>query len=239
MSNIDTEGWDPNFKPDCTDGSVDGIISKRFDYIVKGLTPSYPNEACTPYLHGNYQADNVKVNDDVTIGGNTVASGNVTVNGRVTINNDLILSGVGNAASYMQTTRAIASSKKGFDISHPTKKNHRLRYICIEGPSAEVYFRGRIKDTNIIEIPEHWATLVDLESIDIYLTPIACYQELFVEKIEWGKRIIIKNNAGGAINCSYIVYGERVDGEKNIPEYEGMCPEDYPGDNTEYTINGL
>jgi hypothetical protein len=131
-----------------------------------------------------------------------------------------------------------AATKKGFDISHPTKKNHRLRYICLEGPSAEVYFRGRLKDNTIIEIPEYWSSLVDIESIGINLTPITCHQELFVDKIE-SNRIIVKNNAGGPIHCSYVVYGDRIDGEKNIPEYQGLTPNDYPGDNTEYTINGL
>ena len=140
----------------------------------------------------------------------------------------------------LNATAALAASnaatKKGFDISHPTKKNHRLRYICLEGPSAEVYFRGRLKDNTIIEIPEYWSSLVDIESIGINLTPITCHQELFVDKIE-SNRIIVKNNAGGPIHCSYVVYGDRIDGEKNIPEYQGLTPNDYPGDNTEYTIN--
>jgi hypothetical protein len=145
-------------------------------------------------------------------------------------------------AALADATAALAASnaanKKGFDIFHPTKKNHRLRHICLEGPSAEVYFRGTLKDNNIIQIPEYWSNLVDIESIGINLTPITCHQELFVDKIE-SNRIIIKNNAGGPIHCSYVVYGERIDGEKNIPEYQGLTPNDYPGDNNEYTINGL
>ena len=46
-----------------------------------------------------------------------------------------------------------------------------------------------------------------------------------------------KNSAGGAINCTYVVYGERKDTSRNIPEYEGTSPKDYPGDNREYSIN--
>ena len=41
----------------------------------------------------------------------------------------------------------------------------------------------------------------------------------FCRKIEWGKRIIVKNASGGPINCSFVVYAERKDTEKNIPEY--------------------
>lgn len=136
------------------------------------------------------------------------------------------------------STQLELKTKKSFDIPHPTKKNHRLRYICLEGPGAEVYFRGKLKDGNVIEVPDYWRNLVDPESITVNLTPVGCHQELFVEKIEWGSRIIVKNNAGGPINCHYTVYAERNDVEKNIPEYEGLTPADYPGDNDNYVING-
>ena len=106
-------------------------------------------------------------------------------------------------------------------------------------PRADVYHRGKLKDSNVIEVPDYWSGLVDFESVDVSLTPIGCYQELFVEKIEWGKRIIVKNASGGPINCSFVVYAERKDTEKNIPEYKGLTPDDYPGDNGQYTINGI
>ncbi len=133
----------------------------------------------------------------------------------------------------------IAVAKKAFDIQHPSKTGYRLRHICVEGPTADVYFRGKLQNSDTIMIPDYWDKLVDIESISVSLTPIETYQELFVEKIEWGRKIIIKNNLGTSINCSYIVYGERIDGEKNIPEYKGLTPMDYPGDNREYVINGI
>ena len=137
-----------------------------------------------------------------------------------------------------ETATAI-NSKKGFDIPHPTKKEHRLRYICVEGPSAEVYLRGKLKDKTFIDLPEYWRNLVDAETIGVTLTPVGHYQELYVDKIEWGSRIQIKNNAGSAINCNYIVFAERKDTCKNISEYKGLTPSDYPGDNSTYNINGL
>lgn len=133
----------------------------------------------------------------------------------------------------------IAVGKKAFDIQHPSKNGYRLRHICVEGPTADVYFRGKLQNSDTIMIPDYWDKLVDIESISVSLTPIETYQELFVEKIEWGRKIIIKNNLGTSINCSYIVYGERIDGEKNIPEYKGLTPMDYPGDNREYAISGI
>jgi len=132
---------------------------------------------------------------------------------------------------------AFWDSKKPFDILHPTKEGHRLRYVCLEGPSAEVYFRGKLKGSNIIKIPDYWKGLVDEETIGINLTPIRTYQELFVEKIDIDSGIKIKNNSGNTIYCHYVVYGERKDTSKNIPEYPGLTPDDYPGDNREYRLN--
>jgi len=167
----------------------------------------------------NVEADQTNFSRDVYIGRNLEVNGNIT--------------GTTITDIYSQI-----SSKKSFDIPHPTKQNYRLRYICLEGPDAEVYLRGKLVESNVIELPEYWKNLVDAETIGVTLTSIGVYQELFVEKIEWGQRIIIKNNLGGPINCSYVVYGERKDVSKNIPEYLGSTPNDYPGDNSEYVING-
>ena len=51
-------------------------------------------------------------------------------------------------------------------------------------------------------------------------------------------KIKVINNSDGNINCSYVVYGERADGEKLIVEYEGESPADYPGNNGEYSVVG-
>ena len=141
----------------------------------------------------------------------------------------------------LNATFAIAMSnlvnKKGFDIPHPTKENHRLRHICLEGPDAEVFYRGRMENTTTINLPDYWRELVDPDSIGVHLTPMGSYQDLYVEKIEWGSRVTVKNASGGPIKCSYVVFGVRTDGEKNIPEYEGLTTKDYPGDNSEYRLN--
>jgi len=142
----------------------------------------------------------------------------------------LILTGIGDVASAIK-------SKKSFDIPHPTKENHRLRHICLEGPSAEVYVRGVLKNSNTIELPDYWKGLVDPESITVNLTPIGTYQELCYEIGGWASTIKVMNSGGGHIHCSYVIYAERKDVEKNIAEYKGLTPADYPGDNNEYTIN--
>ena len=133
-------------------------------------------------------------------------------------------------------TFGIAVSKKSFDIPHPTKEDHRLRHVSLEGPDAEVYYRGKMKDTNIINLPDYWKGLVDPESITVNLTPIGSFQSLYYEEVEWCSTIKVFNADGGPINCSYTIYAERIDTEKNIPEYEGLTTADYPGDNDEYRL---
>jgi hypothetical protein len=127
-----------------------------------------------------------------------------------------------------QLAAAAASPPKGFDMHHPTKNGWRLTHICLEGPEAAVYYRGTLKGSNIIELPEYWRGLVDSETITVHLTPIGTYQELSYEIIDWGTKIKVLNNAGSAINCSYVIYGERKDVDKIVVEYEGKI-EDYPG----------
>lgn len=168
--------------------------------------------------------------------GNVTIDQNLNVLGSATILGSLNVTGAISGPTITGLTGAI-NSKKSFDIPHPTKENHRLRYICLEGPRAEVYLRGKLINHSVIELPDYWRELVDAETIGVTLTPVGSYQELYVEKVEWGTHITIKNSAGSAINCTYVVYGERKDTSRNIPEYEGTSPKDYPGDNREYSIN--
>jgi hypothetical protein len=153
------------------------------------------------------------------------------------INQALLSAPLSKAGIFVGKGDGIFFKKKPFDIPHPTKEGWRLRHVCIEGPTADVYVRGKLKDSNVIELPEYWRKLVHPETITVNLTPIGTYQELYVDKIEWGTRITIKTNSGSSINCNYTVYGERADTDKNIPEYEGTY-DDYPGDNRQYTSSG-
>ena len=68
-----------------------------------------------------------------------------------------------------------------------------------------VTYRGSMKDTNIIQLPVEWKGKVDLETISVSLTPIGTYQELYVQKIEWAERVIVKSASASAINCYYTI----------------------------------
>ena len=133
------------------------------------------------------------------------------------------------------TDKILFKTKKSFDLPHPTKEGWRLRHVCLEGPSADVYIRGKT-DKLTIDLPEYWTTFVDYDSITVTLTPLNGWQELYVKGIE-GNKIHVRNNTVGSTYYSYTVYAERIDGERNIPEYEGISPEDYPGDNSEFVVN--
>ena len=135
---------------------------------------------------------------------------------------------------------------KPFDLKHPTKGDgHRLRYACIEGPEAGVYYRGRLKESNVIHLPYYWKDLVHEDSITVQLQPIGSNQNLVIQEFNNEFIVIAEDSTNtdlitdlSTIDCFYHVYGERKDGERLIPEYEGNSPEDYPGKNDQYSIAG-
>ena len=167
---------------------------------------------------------------------NRTSAGNMEITGNLTVTGDVQSTGTVTAPTFQGTINQQAW--KGFDIKHPKKPNRRIRHICVEGPEAAIYIRGKLQGSNVIELPEYWDGLVDIESISVHLTPIGSYQELYVDKIEWGKKVIVKNNQGSSIHCYYRVEAARIDGEPLIVEYEGETPADYPGDPTQYSISG-
>ena len=139
-----------------------------------------------------------------TINGATVINGSLDVVGRLTCSN-VALVGTINVQGW-----------KEFDIPHPTKPDHRLVHACLEGPEIGVYYRGRLANDNTIILPEYWKGLVDPESITVQLTSHGVYQELYVKEIQWGSRVIVTNNSGGPIDCSYTIFGKR----KDVPDLE-------------------
>ena len=241
-------------RKDCGQYPADwGTPSTLYHHIWKGNAneDEYPEDACVPYYHSTAQIESLQVNEDirgiataVNLPASTITCAHINASG--TINAATSFTGptitsmqasiTANAAAAA-AAQATASSKKAFDIPHPTKQGHRLRHICLEGPEAGVYVRGRLTGNNVIELPEYWRGLVDPETITVTLTQIKTSQDLIVDAIEWGSRIKVRSGNGTGIDCFYHVQAERKDGEKLIPEYEGATFEDYPGDNSQYTCN--
>ena len=101
----------------------------------------------------------VDTNDDVFPGGNLIAQGHVMSN-----NGGHIL-----------------AAKKNFDIPHPTRPGYRLRHTCPEGPSNDVYCRGKVVNKKEILLPTYWKGLVDWTTITVNLTPIGAHQNVIVK----------------------------------------------------------
>ena len=167
-----------------------------------------------------------------------ITSASATVSGNVTANS---FTGplTGNVTGTASGNKTLAA----FDIPHVRDKGKRIRHIVAEGPEPGIYIRGTLKGGNVIELPEYWDGLVDPETITVTLTPVGSYQELYVDKIEWGKRVIVKNNQGSSIHCYYEVWVARWLNPMNHEDklkvvYEGESPDDYPDGNKNFLIGG-
>ena len=195
-------------------GNITGGKKTNNQFIAYAGTDDtdYPDDACSRLVHGNAQIDDFTVNNDLDVGGTCTAT---------------TFSGTINQQAW-----------KGFDIKHPNKEGQRLRHICLEGPEAGVYIRGRLTETNVIDLPDYWRGLIDPESITVSLTQIGSSQDLIVERIEWGKRVYIRSGNASAIDCYYTIQASRIDGEPLIVEYEGETPAEYPGGSRQFSISG-
>lgn len=212
---------------DCQ-GTITGIPYSGFDYILRSTTGdgNYPAEACPPYLQVNGRFAALQIDSTISAGGNISApsfSGNLT----------------GNVTGTASGNKTLAS----FDIPHVKDSTKRIRHIVAEGPEPGIYIRGKLKDKNVIELPEYWDGLVDPETITVTLTQIGYSQDLIVDKIEWGKNIIIRSGVGANINCFYEVWAARWLNPMNHEEklhvvYEGETPDDYPDGNKNFLIGG-
>ena len=189
---------------DCTDLMAWGEPSLLYSYIFKGNADpdTYPKEACPPWYHQTAMIDSLRVNLNIQGAGGAgpiaVTSTQVNFSGNVI------------AVGQVCGTTFCAASKL-FDIPHPTKEKKRLVHACLEGPENGVYVRGRLTDKNVIELPDYWRGLVDPASITVNLTQIGSSQDLIVDKIEWGSRIVIRSGSASNIDCYYTVNATRKD----------------------------
>lgn len=111
----------------------------------------------------------------------------------------------------------LSASTKSFVIPHPTKPGKTLQYGSLEGPENGVYVRGKIEDSNIIQLPEYWTGLVDESTITAQLTEYTYKDHHWIVGIE--NNSVIINSESGKIHCYYNVYGERKDVAKLRVEY--------------------
>ena len=214
-------------KPDAFDDNVATLMVGRTNNDDKDCVPA--NRSL--WVKGNTRLEGddgtsnaLNVTGDITIKGDTNQTGTIDSTGTIT------------SATQVTAAGHNLTAKKNFDIPHPTKEGWRLRHVCLEGNEAGVYFRGKVRNRNVIQLPKYWEKLVDYTTITVNLTPIGAHQNVIVKRVDESK-IYLQAQGGMPINCYFHVFGERIDGERLIPEYEGTSIDDYPGDNTQYTHN--
>ena len=165
------------------------------------------NKELSLYTLGNsFQLGNQTQVGDFTLTGDQKITGNIRISGTM-------------RAGFATWSSSIVATSKLFDIKHPSKRNHRLAHASLEGPEIGVYYRGVLKDSQIIDLPDYWKDLVDSNTITVHLTPIGNYQYLHYTLAE--NKIVVRNFGNTSIHCSYIVYGERKDVDRLTVEYQG------------------
>ncbi len=197
------------------------------------IGPTANSESPVPFIPGSFCYGAPANPFSLAVIGSAAFMDDVNTNADVIVGDDLLAQGEvkSNCGAH------VLSNKKDFDIPHPTKEGWRLRHTCPEAPYNDVYVRGRLKNSDTILLPEYWTEFVDKQSITVNITPVGAPQSIYVKRIE-GNKIILSSQGAIPINCHYHVFGDRKDGDRLIPEYEGESPADYPGNNDEYSILG-
>ena len=188
----------------------------------------------------------IKADGNLTVTGDDKTANALLISGGSSVDTvhvigDMFVSGAvdcGNKGKLAARFGSADARPKPFDLEHPTKgEGHRLRYACIEGPEVGVYYRGRLKGKNIIELPYYWKDLVHENSITVQLQPIGKNQNLVIESFN-SSYVVIELGANQdfltneiLIDCFYHVYAERKDINPLIVEYEGDSWQDYPDPN--------
>ena len=189
----------------------------------------------------------IKADGNLTVAGDGKTANALLISGgssvdTIHVEGDMFVSGAvdcGNKGKLADRFATADAKPKPFDIQHPTKgKGHRLRYACIEGPEVAVYYRGRLKESNVIELPYYWKDLVDENTITVQLQPIGSNQNLVIQEFNNEFIVIAEDSTNtdlitdlSTIDCFYHVYGERKDINPLIVEYEGDSWKDYPDPN--------
>ena len=224
----------------------------QFFVAENGKNPKALGEGEKKVKHSAYIEGPLQVGNDgdfssaegtVMIGadGNAGASKALSVKGDIDQDGNIVTTGTINTkgsrinVGFVNGTGA-SVAVKAFDIEHPSKSGYRLRHICLEGPESAIYYRGRLRNEKVIRLPFYWKDLVNIDTISVQLQPIGVHQDIIVKR--WDDEYVYLQAQGALpINCFFHVYAERKDVEKLIPEYEGTSVDDYPGDNSVYSIN--
>ena len=219
--------------------------SPKYDAVFNVVTPPPPQNPLDtqPPLSASL---GIKLDGSMEIVGDGRVPNALKISGGQTnklfVDGDAFFSGAvdcGNKGKLAARFGSADARPKPIDLVHPTKgEGHRLRYACIEGPEVAVYCRGRLKESNVIQLPYYWKDLVHEDSITVQLQTIGSNQNLVIQEFNNEFIVIAEDSTNtdlitdlSTIDCFYHVYGERKDINPLIVEYEGNSWEDYPDPN--------
>ena len=233
-----------------TNTSYTGTLNSGFYVYGAQLEPGYTAGAYIPTTSLQFTANNNIYASGSLYIANTATVGNAQVITTATLMTNLGLYGsspnslvINNATQATSTTTgalqivnggmgvggniyaggSLYATSKSFLIDHPTKEGYKLQYGSLEGPENGVYVRGKLEG-RVIQLPEYWTTLVDMDTITVDLTPIGKFQKLYVDHIDTVTgQIFVDNGAllGGTCKCFYTVWAERKDIDKLNVEFKG------------------
>ena len=55
---------------------------------------------------------------------------------------------------------------------------------------------GIVRVDGVIELPDHMVGFINPETLCVNVTPIGVYQNLYVESVQYGAKVIIRNASG-------------------------------------------
>ena len=102
-----------------------------------------------------------------------------------------------------------ATTNKGFVQPHPHDASKEIRYISLEGPHTEVYFRGTAqvsRGVTRIPIPQHFRFVADPATYSTLVTPFGAMATVAV--LSQGPEGIVVE-ASRDVKVQYVVYAER------------------------------
>tara|TARA_E500000305_G_scaffold108835_2_gene112083 strand:+ start:24 stop:809 length:786 start_codon:yes stop_codon:yes gene_type:complete len=203
-----------------------------------GRDSEYSSVEATVMIAEEYNTDidshpdlSVKVKGNVDIVGDSKTAYGLEVGGGSSeplhVKGDIICDAI-SPTSIAERFEVADSKPKPFDMVHPSKgEGSRLRYACIEGPEVGVYYRGRVRNGNVIELPTYWKDLVHTDSISVQLQPVGAHQNVIVKRWD-NEKVYLQSQGGMPIDCFFHVYAERKDVNKLVTEYDGDSWADYP-----------
>ncbi len=135
--------------------------------------------------------------------------GSVAVRTYLSYNVGATLQGINTNGQIYGSNGLQITGTKNFVTPHPEDPSKEIAYVAVEGPTADVFFRGtaRLKDgVAVIAVPDHFRLVAREGSYMTTLTPVGTAASLFVES-EGAEGIVVKGGAN--VSFHYVVWGER------------------------------